>query len=301
MSPTTWRTLALLSFCLTLPLSELHAETPADPVVQAQAEIDAANSAAMLAAISGPSDIVVADQAHLQLPDGMAYVPRTQTQRLLKSFDGQGDDTVQGMVIPTSEEEQWMLLVSYKPAGYIKDDDAKSWDPDQMLTNLREGTEAANTERKARGIAELEVVGWAEVPVYTASDHHLRWSASAREKGAEDPNYTINYNTLALGREGYISMNLVTDAQNVQRLKPVAGQLMGALKFDAGKNYSDFEASTDKVAEYGLAALVAGVAAKKLGFFALAAAFVLKFAKVFLIALAGGATVIGRLFKRKKE
>ena len=54
------------------------------------------------------------------------------------------------------------------------------------------------------------------------------------------------------------------------------------------------------MAEYGLAALVAGVAAKKLGFFALIAAFGLKFAKVILIALAGGAAVLGRLFKRNK-
>ena len=75
---------------------------------------------------------------------------------------------------------------------------------------------------------------------------------------------------------------------------------MSALKFDAGKNYSDVVEGTDKVAEYGLAALVAGVAAKKLGFFALIAAFGLKFVKVILVGLAGGAAVLGRLFKRNK-
>ena len=95
-------------------------------------------------------------------------------------------------------------------------------------------------------------------------------------------------------------MNLVTDIQNVERLKPVAANLISALKFDSGKSYGDFVEGTDKVAEYGLAALVAGVAAKKLGFFALMAAFGLKFAKVILISLVGGAAVLGRLFKRNK-
>ena len=186
---------------LALVLSPMPALASSDTIEQAQAEIEAANSAAMQAAITGPTDIIVADQAHLELPAEMAYIPRSQAQRLLQAIDGQGDDKVQGMIMPTSEEEDWMMLVSYEPAGYIKDDDAKEWDPDDMLNSLREGTEAANDERKARGIDELEVVGWAEVPAYTASNHQLRWSASARTKGSQDPNYTINYNTLALGRK----------------------------------------------------------------------------------------------------
>jgi len=53
------------------------------------------------------------------------------------------------------------------------------------------------------------------------------------------------------------------------------------------------------VAEYGLAALVVGVGAKKLGLFALIAAFVAKFAKVAIlaaVALGGGFL---KFFKRK--
>ena len=48
---------------------------------------------------------------------------------------------------------------------------------------------------------------------------------------------------------------------------------MAAVKFNDGKRYTDFDSSTDKVAAYGLAALVAGVAAKKLGLLAIAGAF----------------------------
>lgn len=140
-----------------------------------------------------------------------------------------------------------------------------------------------------------------EAPRYEAASHRLVWSVSSRAKGAPAAaDNGINYNTLALGREGYVSMNLVTGLKEVEAQKPIAQTLLAALAFDEGKRYADFNAGTDKVAEYGLAALVAGVAAKKLGFFALAAAFLAKFAKVIGIgAIAGGAGLF-KLFRRNK-
>jgi len=77
--------------------------------------------------------------------------------------------------------------------------------------------------------------------------------------------------------------------------------MLAALEFDEGKRYTDFNISTDKVAEYGLAALVAGVAAKKLGLFAIIGAFFLKFTKVLLL---GGAAVMAgavKWWKGKKD
>lgn len=288
------RPLLLATLLLTLPL---HAAEPS--VEQAQVEIAAANQAAMDAAIPGPSTIHVGEQATLQLPEGFSYVPKAQAQRVLTAFDGKGNPTVEGMILPGSNDENWMMVVSYEAAGCIKDDDARDWDADELLDNLKEGTQAANKERQARGIPQLEVVGWAQVPTYSAQDHHLIWSASARVLGSSDANYTINYNTLALGREGYISMNMVTDAQSVERLKPVASQLLSAMHFNGGKRYEEYQEGTDQVAAYGLAALVAGVAAKKLGFFAMAALFVAKFAKVGLLALGGLLAAGSRFFKRK--
>jgi hypothetical protein len=47
----------------------------------------------------------------------------------------------------------------------------------------------------------------------------------------------------------------------------VAHGLLGDLGYNADKRYEDFSASTDRIAEYGLMALVSGVAAKKLGLF----------------------------------
>ncbi|GAA4504132.1 DUF2167 domain-containing protein [Pseudaeromonas paramecii] len=284
--------LALFALLLSAPLWALTQE-------QAQQEFAAAQHAAMAASLSGPRTLTLADQASLELPEAMVYVPAEETRRLMQAINGDYDDSLQGMVLPVSDEEEWTMLLSFDPAGYIRDDDAKEWDPDDMLNSLKEGTEAANQERRQRGIPELEVLGWAEVPAYTASNHQLRWSATARDKGSQESNYTINYKTLALGREGYLGVNLITDTDNVNRLKPVAGALMSQLHFQPGKGYDDFQEGSDKVAEYGLAALVAGVAAKKLGFFALAAAMLAKYAKLLLIGLAGVGALLRRVFKRQ--
>jgi len=54
------------------------------------------------------------------------------------------------------------------------------------------------------------------------------------------------------------------------------------------------------VAEYGLAALVVGVAAKKLGLIAAAGLFFAKFAKVILLALAGVGALATKFFKGRK-
>jgi uncharacterized membrane-anchored protein len=54
------------------------------------------------------------------------------------------------------------------------------------------------------------------------------------------------------------------------------------------------------VAEYGLAALVLGVGAKKLGLLAVIFAFVAKFAKIIFVAVIGLGAVAGKFFKRNK-
>jgi uncharacterized membrane-anchored protein len=123
---------------------------------------------------------------------------------------------------------------------------------------------------------------------------------SSKDRGAPSgAAQGVNYNTYALGREGYFSMNLVTALNDLPKDKPAAAELLAALQYDDGKRYADFNSKTDKVAEYGLAALVLGVAAKKLGFFAVIALFFAKFAKVIFLAVAGFGTVFLKYFKRK--
>jgi len=201
-----------------------------------------------------------------------------------------------------SPDADWFIVMRFTKSGYIKDDDAKEWNVGDLLKGMKEGTEESNKERKSRGLAEIEVVGWVEAPKYEATTHRLVWALESKEKGAPaTAERGVNYNTYALGRDGYISMNLVTGLQSVQAEKPVAHSLLAALQYNDGKRYADFNSSTDHVAEYGLAALIGGVAAKKLGLFALAFAFLAKFAKVIGIAAIALGAVFIKFFRKKKD
>jgi uncharacterized membrane-anchored protein len=122
------------------------------------------------------------------------------------------------------------------------------------------------------------------------------------EKGPsadEDPG--VNYNTYLLGREGYFSMNLVTGLKELPQHKPEGQAMLAALAFNDGKRYGDFDEKTDHVAEYGLAALVLGVGAKKLGLLAMAGVFFAKFAKLFILGAVGLGAVAMKLLGRKKS
>lgn len=274
-----------------------------DKVTQAEAEIQQAASAAEAATKLGPADIPFAGQATFHLPQGLGFIPTAESKALMTSMGNHVDDGFIGIIVPTTEENSgWIIVASYNNAGYVKDDDAKDWKADELLGNIRTGTEEQNKTRAERGIPELEILGWVEKPNYDPAVHRLVWSIASRDKGqTEADEQSVNYNTLALGREGYISMNMVADRNKIEELKPVAQAALAALQFDQGKRYTDFNASTDKVAAYGLAAIVAGAAAKKLGLFAVIAAFVAKFAKVIWIAVAAGAGGLFSKFKRKRE
>jgi uncharacterized membrane-anchored protein len=85
----------------------------------------------------------------------------------------------------------------------------------------------------------------------------------------------------------------VTASSSIDTDKRAAKELLAAVEFNQGKRYTDFNSSTDKVAAYGLAALIGGIAAKKIGLLAGIGLFLAKFAKVIAVgaAAAGGGLV----------
>jgi uncharacterized membrane-anchored protein len=280
-----------------LAAAGLHAAWAAPSEQEArQAMADAVH-----AATNGPADVTLKDEAVLHLPAGEVFVPRPQAQRLLEVMGNPGEDPqLQGLIVPRGERMSWFMIVRFVDAGYVKDDDARNWNAEDLLESFRAGTAEANKEREKMGVPGLEILGWAEVPRYDAARQRLVWAMKSREIGAKpDEPLNVNYNTYALGRDGYFTMNLVTGLDELPGLKPMAERQLAALEYDAGKRYADFQEGHDHVAEYGLAALVVGVAAHKLGFIALAGALLAKFAKVILVGLAVAGGGIARLFKRK--
>jgi uncharacterized membrane-anchored protein len=253
-----------------------------------QQALHAAAVAAREALVKGPATVALRDQATLALPEHFGFVPRQQAAALMRAMGNSVGDEFVGLIYPLGNSSaRWFVSVAYRPSGYVKDDDARHWDARKLLQSLKDGTEAANAERARAGVPALVVTRWIEPPAYESESHRLVWCAEAKRKDGVDSDPTVNYNTYMLGREGYVSLNLITAASTVQGDKAAARQLLQAVDFNSGKRYADFNSSTDKVAAYGLAALVAGVAAKKLGLLALLAATAVKFAKLIAVTVAG--------------
>lgn len=240
----------------------------------------------------GPLEAPLGEQATLTLSAGYRFLGPQDTQRLLKAMGNFPSGAELGLVTGGSGDSDWFVVIRFINAGYVEDEDASSWDADEMLDSIKEGTEEANAKRREMGMATLNVRGWEEKPHYDKATNKVVWAISAEDGRGT----TVNYNTLALGRHGYMSMNLVANLAQLPTLKPHAANLLANLNFVQGKRYADFDSTTDKVAAVGLAALVAGVAFKS-GLFAKLLVLILAFKKVILFA---GAALIGLVWKLVK-
>lgn len=275
----------------------VRADAPSAEELQMERAMDAMRKVS----VSGPDTVTLGNQATLKLPKDYTYVPPKEAGQFMKLIGNSVDSSFYGLIF--HDNISGFVSIEYIDSGYIKDDDAKDWDADELLDNLQEGTKEGNKSRAEHGIAPIEVLGWIEKPHYLQPTHRLVWSAAIRDIGSNVPEAEqgVNYNTYQLGREGYLSLNLVTDRGTVESEKPLANQLLGAVSFNEGKGYGDFNASTDKIAEYGLAALIGGIAAKKLGLLALIGVTVLKFWKLALIGIAAAGMGAKKLLSRKKS
>jgi uncharacterized membrane-anchored protein len=241
----------------------------------------------------GPLDAKLGDQATLKLPEGYGFLGPQDAQRLLTDIGNIPSGEELGLVAGGSKEENWFVIIRYVNAGFVRDDDAANWDADEMLASIKEGTEEANAMRRERGFDTLTIRGWEEKPHYDKTSNKVVWAISADDREGT----VVNYNTLALGRHGYISMNLVTNLNQLSAAKPQAALLLSNLNFVSGKRYADFDSATDKVAAVGLAALVAGAAFKS-GLLAKLLVLLVAFKKVILIA---GAAIVAGVWKLVKS
>ena len=293
---TAWTTRAAGALLVSTALAGINAHAQPGKI-DPEAEMKAASAAVQAAMQSGPAEIPLGKQARLKLPAGYSFIPQPQADQLLKAMGNGEDPSRLGVILPP--EGNSFVVPRYIDAGYIKDDEAADWNAEELLTGIKEGTEEGNKERQARGMPDMEIVGWSQKPTYDKATHRLVWAIESKDKGAGQEEHGVNYNTYVLGREGYLSMNLVSSLDSLPRNKPFVQTLLTQTSFNTGKTYADFNSSTDKVAEYGIAALVTGVAAKKLGLFAVIAAFLAKFAKIALIAGFGLVAGLAKFFKRK--
>jgi uncharacterized membrane-anchored protein len=196
-------------------------------------------------------------------------------------------------------KEGWAVAVTYDSSGHVADSDANSINYTEMLQTLKDDSQENNAARKKAGYPEIELVGWAVPPRYDGLNHKLYW---AKEISFDkDPAHTLNYAVRVLGRKGVLELNAVAGMNQLPLVQRDMETILAATHFNPGQTYADFNPSSDKLAEYGIAALVAGGVAAKLGFFAKIGIFLLGLKKFGLVILLGIGALFRRFFGRKQQ
>lgn len=241
--------------------------------------------------------------ATLDLPPAFRYLTPADTDHLLVAWGNPPGTESLGMIVPAGVDplgaDGWGVVVTYNKDGHVKDDDADSINYDKLLKEMQEGTAAANEERKKQGYPGMALAGWAEPPRYDKAAHKLYWAKDFLN--TDSGHHGLNYNIRVLGREGVLVLNAVADISQLARIKTEMQQVTAFTNFTDGNRYADFNGKTDKVAEYGLAALVAGGVAAKLGLFGKLIALLLAFKKIIVVAVAAAGSTIWKFFKRKPK
>ncbi len=239
----------------------------------------------------GPGEGTVAGKAKIRIPEGYAFLDERNTSRFIELM---GNPPRDGHYTIAPARLDWFAVFSFDAIGYVKDDE--KIDPNELLETLKKGDAPGNEERKRLGMTPIFTDGWHVAPHYDPSTKRLEWGLRLRD---DKGRMNVNYTSRLLGRSGVMSAVLVTSPQTLNEdMKAFNGALNG-FEFVAGEKYAEFK-SGDKIAEYGLAALVVGGAAA-----AAAKSGLLKSLGKFLWVIIGGAIAGGwaflkRVFGRKE-
>ena len=250
-------------------------------------------------------------QGNIVLQDGLAtlHVPSG-----FRFFDGADSGTVLvklwrnppqpnplGILMPAGvsplSDDSWAVIITYEDDGYVKDADAEKINYSELLTQMQKDVDSDNTEREKAGYPPIHLVGWAKAPHYDKQTHKLYWAKELKFGPSSDN--TLNYNIRMLGRGGVLVLNAVASMSQLPAIEQATPVILSAVEFNAGHRYGDFNPKADKVASYGLAALVAGGVAAKFGLFKGLWIALLAAKKFIIIGALAIAAWVRKLFKSK--
>ena len=201
----------------------------------------------------GPAIGKLGNVAEIKVPEGYRFSGQDGVRRFMELTQNPVGGNELGVMLPPDGAGEWFVVFEFNRIGYVKDNEKDALDADAILKSIKEGTEYANEERRKRGWSTVEVVGWHSAPRYDAVTNNLTWAII----GASEGDRSVNHSVRLLGRSGVMKADLVLDAKDAATALPEFDQLLTAFQFTSGNKYAEFMPG-DKIAEYGLTALVAG-------------------------------------------
>ncbi|HOU84291.1 MAG TPA: DUF2167 domain-containing protein [Spirochaetota bacterium] len=245
--------------------------------------------------------------AVMNLPGDFRYLDPKQSKTVIEDLWGNPEgsaDGVLGMIFPSNmnpiADDSWGIVITYEDSGFVKDDDADKIDYDELLSTMKEEIKESNPERKKAGYSSIELVGWATPPHYDKASHKLFWAKELKFEGSNEN--TLNYNFRILGRKGVLVLNAVSGMKQLKDIESKSAPLLESVNFSDGNRYAEYVPGKDRVAEFGIAALIAGgaAAAAKTGLLKSLWVGILAAKKFIIIGLIAAAGFVKKFFFSKK-
>lgn len=277
-------TIALLSVVLTAPLAQAEGIKDFFPDDYAMLTAEDRQIVDQLELHQGK--VKTSDgMAELEVPEGYYFLDAADAQLVLEQMWGNPPDpSITGMIFPREGwawSGAWGAPISYDPMGYVSDEDADSYDYDEMLGAMKADTADSNEWRVQNGYERITLVGWAEPPHYDKGTKELYWAKHLQFEGAEGD--TLNYDIRELGRKGVLIVSFIAGMEQLAEVKKAAPDVLKMVSFTEGNRYADFQPGVDTVAAVGIGGLIAGKVAAKTGLLVLLLAFLKKGAVLLLM------------------
>lgn len=246
--------------------------------------------------------------ATLNVPKDFNFLGPADAETVLVKLWGNPptEQKMLGLLIPAgmtpASSNAWVVTIDYSEDGYVKDGDASKINYDKLLQQMQEAVEKNNKARQDHGYQPITLVGWAAPPRYDADTHKLYWAKDL--KFGDAPVDTLNYNIRILGRHGVLELNAVSALDQFDQINRETPEILGMVDFKEGNRYADFDPKVDKVAKYGIAALVAGGvlgAAAKLGLLKVIWVAILAAKKFVIIGIVALVAFFKKLFKGRSS
>jgi uncharacterized membrane-anchored protein len=270
-------TATVLALALTVP-SSAFAQTVEDAFEQLPWE-----TYPSIGDIGGKSQIKLNEDLMFLGPEGTKSF-----MTLTGNIEGENEYTLM------SQSSGWFVVFTYDETGHIPDDE--KIDADTLLAQMKQSNLEGQKERRDRGLDVLVLDGWAVEPHYDLESKRLEWGTRIHVDGTNEQ--VVNYTARLLGRTGLTSATLVADPATLEQSVAEFHTALAGFSYVAGQSYGEYRQG-DKLAEYGLVALIAGGAA--------AVATKSGFLKTFGVAIVAGLAAVGgavmtflrKLFRKK--
>jgi len=239
---------------------------------------------------NGPTTGKLGDIAEITIPEGYRFTDKSGTEKLLQLTHNVVSGHELGSIV--ADEGDWFMIFEFEDNGYVKDDEGGKLDADAILKSLKEGTDESNAERAKHGWRPIHVAGWEKTPFYDPQTHNLTWATLVRGDNQQEEG-SVNHSIRVLGRRGTMHVDLIAGPGEYAGLTGKFNSLISGFHYTEGNRYSDFTKG-DKVAEYGLTALIVGGGAAV----ALKTGLLAKFWKFIVMGIVAIGAALKKLFQK---